>query len=114
MWQDDIANWRLEHDTALGQLKQVAEMIGAHAESLNQHEHKIKVILHALGYHEKMLSESIRGGSDPYLDDVLLERHEEQAGAVATRRDAHERIKKQHHAAMAQVAVLKASFEAAQ
>jgi hypothetical protein len=70
------------------------------------------VISTAIDYHEKTLRESLRGGSDPALDDALVERHEEQSSAIAAQRDAHERIKKHHHTAMAQVAILKAAFEA--
>ena len=113
MWREDIAYWRAEHETALECLKEITTIIRDHAEGLQQHEHKLTVIDNAVDYHEKMLKESLRGGSDPDLDDALAERHEEQTNAIATQREAHERIKKHHHVAMAQVAILKAALEAA-
>ncbi len=113
MWQDDIEQWRSQHTTALKTLEQVAAMIAEHGESVDEHAEKLEAIVNSLDYHEQVLSESLRGGSDPNLDDALLERHEEQAATLEKHRDAHERIKRHHHTAMAQVATLKAALEAA-
>ena len=113
MWQDDIEQWRSQHATAQETLEQIASMIADHAKSLEEHADKLQALVNGLEYHEQILSESLRGGSDADLDDSLLERHEEQASTITNQRDAHERIKTHHHIAMAHVATLKAALEAA-
>tara|TARA_R110002049_G_scaffold4601_4_gene31874 strand:+ start:111655 stop:112068 length:414 start_codon:yes stop_codon:yes gene_type:complete len=111
MWRDDLQQWRSQHATAQQSLKQISDMIADHENTINAHEHKIQVIEKTLDEHEKVMAESLRGGSDPYLDDALTERHEEQVSSIAQQREIHERVKKQHHTSMAQVAILKSAFE---
>jgi chromosome segregation ATPase len=112
-WKDDIENWRAEHSAAIVQLQQALEQINENRASLDQHADAVASLERGLEYHEKHLAASLQSGSETELDKILSDRHAMQAGLYQRQREAHERIKKHHHTAMAQVAILKAALEAA-
>ncbi|TWU43483.1 hypothetical protein Q31b_25240 [Novipirellula aureliae] len=112
-WADDVANWKSEQSDALKELKKIADEIYEHGESLDEHNEKIATLASALHAHEKALAECLKSGIEGDMDADLNAHHEKQAVDHAHQREAHERIKKHHHQAMAQVAILRAAMEAA-
>ncbi len=115
MWNFDLKQWRTEQAAALKELQQITELIQSHEKTLTEHEESVEMIEAGLDFHEKNLAESLHSGgdSDSDLDDALVERHNEEASKLAKQREAHERIKKHHHVAMAQITSLKTELEAA-
>ena len=88
-------------------------MIQLHEKTLNDHAESVKLIEASTESHEKNLAKSLRDGADSDLDDSLLGRHTENTSKFAKQREAHERIKKHHHLAMAHVATLNQALAAA-
>jgi len=113
MWQFDIKEWRSEHATALEELAKITELIELHETTLNEHADSVGTIETAMEFHEKTLAASIHDHADSDLDDALLGGHAKEAEKIAKQREAHERIKKHHHIAMAHVASLKRALESA-
>jgi hypothetical protein len=112
MWNFDLEQWRSEHAAALKQLQEITELIQRHEKMLKEHEQSVEMIEAGLEFHEKNLAKSLQSGAESDVDDALVERHTEEAGKFAKQREAHERIKKHHHIAMAHVASLKRELEA--
>ncbi|QDT02091.1 hypothetical protein K227x_04620 [Rubripirellula lacrimiformis] len=112
-WENDIANWRREHEDALAALEQVADCIRLHNESLDDHEQALQKTAFGLTAHEKKLADLLQSSGPLDLDDDLQQQHQQEAAQHQLNKAAHERIKRHHHRAMAQVAILKASVEAA-
>ncbi|QEG22480.1 hypothetical protein [Mariniblastus fucicola] len=113
MWKFDIQEWRSEHESALEQIEQIAELIRLHQKALNDHADTVEAIEGGLEFHEQNLAASLRDHADSDLDDALLGGHAEESKKFESQRKAHERIKKHHHVAMAHVTALKHSLEAA-
>jgi len=113
MWKFDIQEWRAEHANALKEVEKIAELIRLHEETLNDHADTVETIEASLEFHEKNLAASLQDHADSDLDDALLGGHVEESKKFDSQRKAHERIKKHHHVAMAQVAALKHALEAA-
>ncbi|QDT12718.1 hypothetical protein [Planctomycetes bacterium K23_9] len=111
-WKDDIENWRAEHSTAVAQLQEALRQINEHGASLDQHADSVASLEGRLEYHEKNLAASLQNGSNTELDEMLSDQHAKQLDVHQRQHESHERIKKHHHTAMAQVAILKAALEA--
>ena len=105
MWRDDIEEWRKEQaqlfaelETALGAevagLKDHATSIGKHDERLLQHERLIAQLDHSS---EPKASE---------IDARFADAHRKESKKHDTMRQAHERLKRHHHRAMARLAVV--------
>ena len=112
-WQDDIQNWRTEHANALVQLQETLQRIKEHGECLENHAKSLMALEEGLEHHEKSLAASLKDDAETVAGDPLNTQHTKQAELHQHQQDAHERIKKHHHTAMAQVAILKAALEAA-
>jgi hypothetical protein len=113
MWQFDLEQWRSEFSTTLDAMDQIAAMLREHKKNVDEHADIIETIEAALEFHEKNLAASLQGSSDSDFDDALVESHAIEAKKIAIQREAHERIKKQHHIAMACIAMVKSAlFEA--
>ena len=113
MWRFDLEQWRSEHESALEQVEQIAETIRQNENTLNKHAEAVDTIEAGLEFHEKNLAASLRDHADSDLDDSLLSSHAENSKKFDTQREAHERLKKRHHIAVAQVAALKHALDAA-
>ena len=113
MWREDVANWKHEQADALVELEQIANEIRENAKSLDEHDEKVIVLGTGLRAHEKELAELVKTGVETDMHDDFCSYHQRHSADHARQREAHERIKKHHHRAMAQVAMLKAAMEAA-
>ncbi len=112
MWKEDITNWRSEHAIALDLLLQAKTMITSHEACLDAHQEKMSEVSKAIQCHEKTLAASLRGGAESDRNNVLNDKHESHLQTMITQHDAHERIKKHHHTAMAKVELLLKALEA--
>ncbi|QDT12671.1 hypothetical protein [Planctomycetes bacterium K23_9] len=105
-WLNDIQNWRMEHSAAIVQLQAALSRVNEHGQALDEHDDSVKSLVGGLEHHEKALAESLQDGSSASLDEVRGDQHTKQADLHCHQQDAHERIKKHHHQAMATVAML--------
>ena len=113
MWRFDLQQWRSERETALKQVEQIAEAIQQNADILNEHADAVDAIEAELEFHEESLASSLQEHADSDLDDSLLSGHADSSKRFDSQREAHERLKKRHHIAVAQVAALKHALDAA-
>ena len=113
MWRFDLEQWRSEHESALKQVEQIAEAIRQNESSLDEHADAIEAIEAGLGFHEKNLAASLQDHADSDLDDSLRSSHAESSRLFDSQREAHERLKKRHHIAVAQVAALQHALDTA-
>ena len=111
MWEEDISNWRSEHAIAMDLLLQAKAIIAAHEATLGEHEEKLSEVSKAIVRHEKTLAASLRAGSESDVNNALTDKHEGYHQSMVTQRDAHERIKKHHHMAMAKVELMMKALE---
>ncbi len=110
MWREDIAMWREERQKRMAELEQA---IGAHAAALEQHAEDIVQHEADTVQHEHFLAELLKSGG-PNGDDAeeaWQETHADEQARHAGQRDAHERIKRHHHTAMAKMAVVIAALK---
>lgn len=114
MWQFDLQAWHAEHKMALAELAEVIEMIRQHEAATSSHERDIATLADEIKRHEHKLAEHCEKhpDGDP-AETTDVSGHDETKTKVEALRQAHERIKKHHHRAMAHVMSLKAALEAA-
>ncbi|WP_144058157.1 hypothetical protein [Novipirellula maiorica] len=112
-WNEDIQNWRMEHCAAIVQLQEAVDRINEHGKALDEHANAVASLETSLGAHEKNLAASLQIGSDAAIDDRMNDQHAKQSELHLCQQNAHERMKKYHHQAMAKVAMLKNALEAA-
>jgi hypothetical protein len=113
MWRCDIHAWQDEMKKATAELKNVEAALREHEKALQTHAAAIRLREQELGSHEHALVEYERGESGGELI-ALAKAHEKESAKHAQQRDAHERIKKHHHAALGQMAKLCKALEAAE
>jgi chromosome segregation ATPase len=113
MWTVDIANWKSEQADALIELKRIADEIYEQGKCLDEHGKSIASLRSGLQAHEEALADLLETGVEGDVVQELSAHHSKHAANHAQRKEVHERIKKHHHRAMAQVAMLKATMEAA-
>ncbi|MGB7347236.1 MAG: hypothetical protein WBD20_23640 [Pirellulaceae bacterium] len=113
MWAEDVVYWKGEQADALQELQQIAAEIREHGKALDDHNEKIVTLGTGLHAHEKELAAFMQTGVEGGMHEEFGSYHDRHAADHAQQRQAHERIKKHHHRAMAQVAILKAAMEAA-
>lgn len=114
MWKLDLQAWQGEHKVALEELADVVEMIKLHQTASSAHEKDIAAFADAVKAHEHKLVDHLekeKGGDVGEPAGALA--HEQAKKTAETLLQAHERIKKHHHTAMAHVMSLKAALEAA-
>jgi hypothetical protein len=96
LWRDELAIWQKEIDQALGGLTKLEEALREHGKGLQDHLETIAAEERKLRDHEHALADFERGGSGNEL--LLMARtHTETADKHVQQRQAHERLKKQHH-----------------
>lgn len=100
LWEDDIQIWEGELDAALGDIKQLAEVIGEHRKCLEAHGDAVRAARAHRAKHEHALAEYERGETGEDLV-VLAQKHEEEGAKHCEQRQAHERVKRHHHTVMA-------------
>ncbi|WP_442510282.1 hypothetical protein SH528x_001894 [Novipirellula sp. SH528] len=112
-WSEDIQNWRMEHCAAIVQLQEAVKRINEHGKALDEHANAVASLETSLKAHEKNLAASLQNGSDAALDDRMNDQHAKQTELHLCQQNAHERMKKHHHQAIAKVAMLKHALEEA-
>jgi len=105
MWRDDLEEWKQEQAQLLSDIE-IA--LGANVAGLKEHagsigEHEKNVV-----HHEHFIAECERSATPPprNVANLFTEDHEKEASKHAGIRQAHERIKRHHHRAMARLAVV--------
>src|SRR6516225_5472252 len=106
MWRDDIEIWKNEYEAATDQalldptLQKYGRVIREHAKIVRQHEE-------SLAAHERAVAEFERAGRGDELQLLALAKaHPKEAITHAQLREAHEHVKKQHNAVMAEWSLL--------
>tara|TARA_R110002111_G_scaffold223541_1_gene285435 strand:- start:243 stop:767 length:525 start_codon:yes stop_codon:yes gene_type:complete len=112
-WNDDIENWRAEHSHAIIQLQEALSRINEHGQCLDEHAQSVAGLRDSLEYHEKHIAASLQKDTNTPIDDALNDHHKQESELHDKQRDAHERMKKHHHQAMAKVAMLAKALEEA-
>jgi len=106
MWRCDVSAWQEEQRQALADLAAVDAALKEHARSLQTHAAAVRLREQELRGHEHALAQFEQGAAEPELI-VLAKAHTEGAARHAEQRQTHERLKHEHHAAMALVARLR-------
>ena len=105
MWRDDLEAWKNEQAKLFSD---VEIALGANAAGLKDHVSSIcqheKHVIH----HEHSIAESEPSANPPmrHVAPIFVDNHQKEARAHAAIREAHERIKRHHHRAMAKLAVV--------
>ncbi len=86
-------------------MRKLEEALREHRRTLQTHLEAITAEEQALKDHEYALAEYERGGPGDGLLD-MARTHQENASKHAQQRQAHERLKKQHHTVMAHWSLL--------
>jgi chromosome segregation ATPase len=113
LWNDEIAVWQEELNGALAELKRLEAVLREQQTNLEAHRQAVATHEQHLAAHERTLAAFERGG--PAGNDLLTmaKGHGHEVPRHARRRNAHERLKRRHHALMAHWSpVLKALAEA--
>ncbi|MBI1902552.1 MAG: hypothetical protein HYS13_15735 [Planctomycetia bacterium] len=105
MWRDDVSEWRKQLEQSIADLQAVEATLRRHGDVLKSHESAVAVANQESDEHERVLAEFARGGPGQRLLQ-LLDAHRKTAIRHAQQRDAHERLKKQHHMLIAQCHLL--------
>ncbi len=110
MWRDDIALWQEEQQERMAELEQA---IGAHAAALEQHAEEIVQHEEDTVQHEHFLAELLKcgGPNGGDAEEAWQETHAAERARHAGQREAHERIKRHHHTAMAKIGVVIAALK---
>jgi hypothetical protein len=111
-WRSDIEHWQAEHKTAVERLTTMQGVIAEHGNALEAHAQTMRTFEAAIAAHNRDMAAYEAGKGAP-AQDVLANRHQDNAGRFNRQLDAHERIKKHHQDVMAQLRSLELSAEAA-
>ncbi len=102
-WRSDISEWNKQLRVALGDLREVEDMLrdaldalGVHADSVWEGEQR----RHA---HELALREEVKSGTEKKTDKAWARIHREYATRHGRLADAHTRIKQYQHKVVAEV-----------
>jgi chromosome segregation ATPase len=101
LWRLEIAAWQRELETARKDLSKLEAALREHDKALQTHAAAIRAYEADVGEHEHALAAFEQGGSGGELID-MAKAHEAEVAQQNQRRQAHERIKRHHHALMAQ------------
>jgi hypothetical protein len=109
MWRCDIAAWQQEFKTVKTDLAQVEAALKEHEQAMQVHAAAIRLRERDLAAHEHALAEYERGETGAQLIP-LAHAHDQEGTKHAQQREAHERIKRNHHLVLAKVAQLRKSL----
>lgn len=101
-WWGDIDEWKKQIRSALRDLRDVEDMLRDSLDALDGHADAIWTSEQYMRAHEVGLYEEVRAGESA-TDPRWKHTHHEEAARHERLRDAHERIKKHHHAVSAEV-----------
>lgn len=105
MWRLDIEEWRKERAKLLAALE-VA--LGAEASGLREHERSMCQHGEHLMEHERLIA-SLEQADRPGCNEIearMAADHQKESENHAQMREVHERLKRDHHRAMARLAVV--------
>jgi hypothetical protein len=105
LWRDELALWREECVKALAAVDQITTALREQDKALQAHGQSIDAQKEYLSGHEQALAEYEGGVTDESLIAQAKE-HQHEEELQNQRREAHERIKRQHHALMAELVAL--------
>jgi hypothetical protein len=102
MWRDDVALWKDEYRKALADLDKVEAALRWLVETMENHEKGIGRHVDKISTHEHAVSEFEKGGKGDTVDMLTLAKaHKDESADHTQQREAHERLKRAHHFAMA-------------
>jgi hypothetical protein len=104
LWKDELETWLKELSRASGNLRRAERALESHAQALDRHTLDLLTEEQAVRRHERAMAQEAGGGREglvlpPGDHTAESERHHKM-------RDAHERLKKYHHAILARLSVL--------
>jgi hypothetical protein len=98
-WRRDIERWRVEHKAAVTCLAKLQTAVREHGEALEAHARAFRQAEESYAAHEREI-EVFRAGTSKVPQDVMANRHQEQADLFAHQEVAHQRIKNHHETVM--------------
>lgn len=105
MWRCDLSSWQDELKQAAANLKQIEAALKSHEEALQAHAASIRLREQEIASHEHALA-TIERGERASDADFLAESHAVEADRQKRQAAAHERIKRHHHALIAELKCL--------
>lgn len=106
VWRRDLGGWEIDYEAALAYLERLRQTIEQHGKSLQTHSQAINSHEAALELHERTMTNFECQGKEERLNEAAVKSHEQRAVDHLNQRDAHERLKREHHTLMAQLTVL--------
>jgi hypothetical protein len=104
LWKDELETWLKELSRASGDLRRAERALETHAQALDRHTLDLLAEEREVRRHERAMAQAAGGGRG----ELALPPGDHTAEAERHRKmgDAHERLKKYHHAILARLAVL--------
>jgi len=100
LWRDEIRCWQHHLKTALGNLSTLHDAIQEQEKTISVHAAAVRLCEQELATHEHALVEAAKTGAPLPSGEKFS--HEREAARHAAQHEAHERLKKHHHAIMTQ------------
>ena len=102
-WRSDIDEWKKELRVALGDLREVEDMLRDSLDALAAHADSVWESEQRRGVHELELREEVMSGVKQKTDKAWAKAHRQHAARHERLSDAHARIKKYQHQVVAEV-----------
>ena len=102
-WRADVDEWNKELRAALGDLREVEDMLRDSLDALAFHADSVWESEQRHGAHELALREEAMSGAEKKTDKAWAKAHREHAARHERLADAHARIKKYQHQVVAGV-----------
>lgn len=102
-WRSDIDEWNKELRVALGDLREVEDMLRDSLDALAAHADSVWEGEQRRCAHELALREEAKSGAEKKTDKGWAKIHREHAARHGRMADAHARIKKYQHKVVAEV-----------
>jgi len=102
-WRADIDEWNKELRVALGDLREVEDMLRDSLDALAVHADSVWESEQRRGAHELALREEAMSGAEKKTDKAWAKAHREHTARHERLADAHARIKKYQHKVVAEV-----------
>jgi hypothetical protein len=102
-WRSDIVEWNKELRVALGDLREVEDMLRDSLDALAAHADSVWESEQRRCAHELTLREEVKAGAEKKTDKAWARIHQEHAVRHVRLSDAHARIKKYQHKVVAEV-----------
>ncbi len=104
-WHDDLELWKNELIQAESQLKELEKALKTHRDALSSHAASIMKREQAANAHEYAIATYESGETGEELPTMAV-RHEDEKREQTNQRNAHERIRRHHHAIIANCSLL--------